>query len=191
MCHPSVLMHVPQMLSPQDLIGQVVLEVGSYDVNGSVRPLLEPYVASWIGVDATPGPRVDEVVNCDHLIERFGGDSFGVVVSTEMLEHVRDWQGCLFNLLTVVASGGLLLVTTRSEGFPYHPFPEDNWRSSVAGFRDLLESAEFEVLQIMPDPDPFSPGLFCKARKPVGWEWPPGKTPAELWVGADVTSVQL
>jgi hypothetical protein len=187
MCHPSVLVFVPTCLSRSEVEGKRVLEVGSYDVNGSVRPLIEEYLpASYLGVDMAPGPRVDEVVDCTGLVDRFGEGAFDVVISTEMLEHVADWQASLYNLLMMVADGGLLVVTTRSAGFPYHPHPEDNWRYSVDAFARLLKLAGFETLTGIADPDPYSPGIFWKARKPHGWRWPAG-TPAQVWDGVEVT----
>ena len=68
------------------------LEIGSYDVNGSVRPLvavLKP--REYIGVDLRPGPGVDVV--CDAcsgaLADRYG--RFDIVIATETLEHVQSW----------------------------------------------------------------------------------------------------
>lgn len=188
-CHPSVLSYVAEVLGPDRVAGRWVLEVGSYDVNGTARSVLAPMApAQYIGVDASVGPGVDEVVACERLAEWAAGTCFDVVVCTEMMEHVRDWQACLRNLLEVVADDGLLLVTTRSQGFPYHPFPEDNWRYSVLAMGDLLELAGFEVLDLRADPE--QPGVFVLGRRPDGWEWPAGKTPEELWAGVDVTPVR-
>lgn len=189
MCHPSVLSYVAAMLGPEQVAGRWVLEVGSYDVNGTARSVLAPYgPADYVGVDVAAGPGVDAVVECERLAEWAVDTCWDVVVSTEMMEHVRDWQTCLRNMLEVVADGGLLLVTTRSRGFPYHPFPEDNWRYSVAAMGDLVELAGFEVLDLRADPE--QPGVFVLARRPDGWEWPAGKTPDQLWAGVDVTPVR-
>lgn len=191
MCHPSVLDYVREVLPADVVRGRWVLEVGSYDVNGSARSVLAPYEpADYLGVDITPGPGVDEIANCEHLTEWAGGTCWDIVVSLEMMEHVRDWQACLRNLLEVVADDGLLLITTRSQGFPWHPFPEDNWRYSVRAMGELITSAGFKVLDLRRDPEPHSPGVFVTARRPEGWEWPPGKTPSELWAGIPVTPVE-
>jgi predicted SAM-dependent methyltransferase/SAM-dependent methyltransferase len=190
MCHPSVLAYAAEVLEPAQVAGRWVLEVGSYDVNGSVRTVLAPMgPAAYVGVDQSPGPGVDEVVDCEVLADWAAGTCFDLVISTEMLEHVRDWQTCLRNLLEVVADGGLLLVTTRSQGFPWHGFPEDHWRYSVEAMGELLTSAGFEVVDLRPDPDPASPGVFALTRRPDGWAWPVGKTPEGLWVGIEVTPV--
>ena len=67
-----------------NLIGPKILEVGSYDVNGSVRPLFSR-AGSYVGVDFRPGPGVDLTMNAHCL--KFPDRSFDLVISTEMLEH--------------------------------------------------------------------------------------------------------
>lgn len=182
--HKSVLAWVSTVLSAGDVSGKSVLEVGSYDVNGSVRPTLTALgPARYHGVDLTEGPGVDQVVDCTRLVDEFGAGSWDVVVSTEMLEHVRDWRASVRNLIHVVAPGGVLVVTTRSPGFPFHPFPEDHWRYPVAAFERIASNAHLEVVDVRADPE--APGVFVKARKPDGWRPPRGNP----WMGVDVQPV--
>lgn len=172
--HPSILETFSNgLLAPGDIAGKRILEVGSCDVNGSIRPILEAHgPASYLGVDGGEGPRVDQVVDCGELIDTFGEGAYDVVVTTEMLEHVRDWRRCMANLAGVVAEGGLLVITTRSPGFPYHAFPEDHWRYTPEVLRAILEALGLDVLACFPDPDPTLPGVVAKARKPTGWDIP-------------------
>jgi glycosyltransferase involved in cell wall biosynthesis len=188
--HPSVIgVFEAGILSHDEIAGRQILEVGSFDVNGSVRPIIEAHgPASYLGVDGGPGPRVDKVVDCCDLVDTFGPDSFDVVVTTEMLEHVRDWQTCIRNLCEVLRPGGLLVITTRSAGFPYHPHPEDHWRYSVEGFREILRRVGFDELDLYPDPDTQLPGIIGKARKPKTWAWP---DEADVLAGIDgVTPIE-
>lgn len=169
MCHASVLRWFPKALTAADVAGREVLEVGSYDVNGSVRPLVEALgPASYLGVDQIAGPRVDEVVDCTGLVGRFGRDAFDVVVSTEMLEHARDWRACMVAMAEVLRPGGLLVLTTRSPGFPFHPFPADHWRFTVATMTAILTALGFGSHETCPD-ERGSPGVFAKARKSDPW----------------------
>lgn len=167
--HPSVLEWFQRTLTAEDVAAKRVLEVGSFDVNGSVRPHVESLRPSqYHGVDAAPGPRVDQVVNCEQLVQTVGS-GWDIVISTEMLEHVRDWRTCLLQMAEAVAPGGMLLITTRSPGFPYHPFPEDHWRYTPEFMGDVLETLDLKAT-VIPDPDPYSPGVFVLARKlECGW----------------------
>ena len=88
-----------------------------------------------------------------------------------MLEHVADWRRCVANLAGVVAEGGLLVITTRSPGYPYHAFPEDYWRYTPEVMAGILEACGLEVVDCFPD-DGATPGVIAKARKPAGWTLP-------------------
>jgi SAM-dependent methyltransferase len=167
--HQSVLEWVPSTLSALGVEGTTVLEVGSYDVNGSVRPAIEDLgVASYLGVDQSAGPRVDLVCNATEL----GGlGEFDVVISTEMLEHVRVWQPVMFSLAAAVKPGGWLALTTRSIGFPYHAYPDDFWRYSLDGLAAIYEALRFDTVSVASDPQ--CPGVFGIARKPDTWTPPP------------------
>jgi len=134
-----------------------MLEVGSLDVNGSVRSVLGDAVSSYFGVDIRPGPGVDEVLDVAQLSDRFGEQAFDLVASTEMLEHCFDWQGALFQMLSVLHPDGMLLITTRSPGFPLHDHPADYWRFEKQELERLLEP----VGVILELEDDFSLGWPC------------------------------
>jgi SAM-dependent methyltransferase len=140
-----------------------VLEVGSYNVNGSVRIFCpEPYT----GVDIEDGPGVDLVISPTDPLP-FEDNHFETVISTEMLEHALLPTHCFAEMVRVLAPGGLLLVTARGvvrkSVFPFHN-PPDRWRfmqgtlSDLAAFYGLVEIDEREDMQV--------PGYFLAARKP-------------------------
>lgn len=148
--------------------GLKVLEVGSYDVNGSVRPFVEACKPSqYLGTDFLPGPRVDRVIDAEKLVEELGANSYDVVISTEMLEHAEHWRECVNQMKAVTRD--LLIITTRGPGFPLHSYPDDHWRYTTDDFERIF--ADFETQVLMPDTDPNSPGVFYignkTSRKPV------------------------
>jgi len=164
MCNPACISFGRSVLQTADVLGRAVLEVGSMDVNGSLRSVAEPMgPASYVGVDLTSGPGVDEVCDAGDLLERFGPESFDLVLCTEVLEHVREWRGVVHNLKQLVRPGGVLLVTTRSRGFPYHEYPHDFWRYELDDLRKIF--ADFTIEDL--DADSYMPGVFMKARKPA------------------------
>ena len=144
--------------------GLAVLEVGAADVNGGVRSVVSALLpARYVGVDLHLGPGVDVVCDAGELTAYFGEQSFDVVISTEMLEHVEDWRLVVTNLKRVLRPRGYLLVTTRSIGFPYHGNPYDYWRFEPSDMREIF--GDMDILALERDAD-IEPGVLMLARKP-------------------------
>jgi SAM-dependent methyltransferase len=164
MCTSSCLSFATAVLDEGAVSGKDVLEVGSRDVNGSVRPVVERLgPRTYIGVDIEAGSGVDELCDVSELIERYGSNAFDVVLSTELTEHVEDWRSAFRNMKGVVRPGGTLIVTTRSRGFPVHGYPWDYWRYEPEDMRTIF--ADFEILAL--ERDSVAPGVFVQARKPL------------------------
>lgn len=163
MCNPSCITFAESHLRTEDVEGKSVLEVGSLNVNGTVRDVVERLrPRSYVGVDISPGPGVDQVCDATELIQRFGREAFDLVISTELLEHIRDWPRVISNLKQVLKPGGIILLTTRSYGFGYHGYPYDFWRYEIADVEYLFSDFRIERLE----EDPGEPGVFLRARKP-------------------------
>jgi SAM-dependent methyltransferase len=102
--------------APKYFKDQRVLEVGSLNINGSVRDLFEG--GEYMGIDLGPGPGVDRVA---HVLELEGISAhFDVVVSTEALEHDKSWGASLDRMASLVKPDGLLLITCAAPGRPEH-----------------------------------------------------------------------
>lgn len=173
MCHKSVLDWIPKALTPAEVGAAEVLEVGSYDVNGSVRPIITgmyPHPDDYVGVDIEMGPGVDKVVRADELVATFGANSFDIVISTEMMEHVVEWQVPIAEMIDVLRPLGILIITTRGPGFPYHPYPIDTWRYTIDIMTRIMTAAGMEIMSIVDDPE--APGVFVKVSKPASWVAP-------------------
>lgn len=166
MCTPSCLEFVRRSVERRSLSGLAVLDVGALDVNGSARRELEGLgIATYVGVDVKPGPAVDEICEAERLVERYGSNRFDVVLATELVEHVRDWRAAISNLKQVLAADGILILTTRSRGFPFHGFPFDYWRYEVDDMKEIFRDLDIEEVSS----DPNNPGVFVCARKPTGF----------------------
>jgi SAM-dependent methyltransferase len=136
-----------------------VLEVGSYDENGTVRPLFGG--CEFVGVDMREGPGVDRVASSHDL--PFDDGQFDVVVSTEMLEHDPYPWVSMAEMGRVLVPGGLLVVTARGNGFKLHAYPDDYWRFMPSSFPVLLSLAGCDVVDVREDPQ--APGMFGCGRK--------------------------
>ena len=167
MCDARVLEFFISSTVSEDFNDKRILEVGSRYVNGSVRPyvLKISKPRCYIGVDIEDGLLVDIVVPVEKLVERFGEDSFDVVISTELLEHVLDWRTAFDNMKRVLKRGGCILLTTRSRDFPLHGHPDDFWRYEVDDMRKIL--SDFQITKIVSDE--LSHGTYARAIKPSAW----------------------
>lgn len=144
-----------------EVFGRDVLEVGSQDVNGSPRTVICPLgPRTYYGVDFCDGKGVDVVLPVDDLVSRFGHASFDLVVSTEMLEHAKDWRTAVRQMKQALKPGGFLVISTRGPGFPYHGHPHDYWRYTVADFHAI-----FSDMKILVCKEDASPGVLFKAFK--------------------------
>lgn len=166
MCTANAITFGAVHLSPAEVQDKSIIEVGSCDVNGSLRRLLESWhPREYIGVDISPGRGVDEICDVDNIVDRFGKSRFDIVVATEVIEHVKDWRSALSNLKGVCKPGGTVLVTTRSIGFPHHAYPHDFWRYDSPDMRVLFSDCTILVLE----DDAHAPGVMVKATKPAGF----------------------
>ena len=102
-----------------------ILDVGSLDVNGSLRSVAPP-AASYVGVDLGAGAGVDVVLDDPYALP-FADQSFDAVVSTSCFEHDDCFWLTFLEILRVLKEGGLAYLNTPSNG-NYHGYPQDNWR---------------------------------------------------------------
>jgi SAM-dependent methyltransferase len=151
--HDSVMAWVGREVRAHGLRTRATLEVGSLDVNGSVR---RHFAGDYVGVDMRDGPGVDIVGTADAL--PFPDGAFDVVVSTEMLEHDPSPWLSLAEMRRVLRPGGHLLLTTRGNGFGEHHEPDDFWRFMPGSMPRLLELAGCEPVAMETDPE--VPGVF-------------------------------
>ena len=167
MCTSECINFGNNNLTEADIFNKKVIEVGSRNVNGTLRTIIQKYnPKSYVGVDIIAGADVDEICDVNNLSDRFGCESFDVVISTEMLEHVKDWRKAIFNLKDVLKVNGILLLTTRSIGFPQHNYPFDFWRFETDDMKFIFSDMDILALE----KENSEPGVFIKARKPTSFK---------------------
>lgn len=149
--HESVMEYVAGAIERYGLAAVRTLELGSTDVNGSVRPL---FSGEYIGIDHEPGRGVDRVMSANAL--DFPDASFDCVVSTSMFEHDPGfWRTCA-EVSRVLRPGGHFVWTTVATGFPYHN-PPDYWRFEMDTIPILMALAGCETLDFRDDPQSHGP----------------------------------
>jgi SAM-dependent methyltransferase len=125
----GIIEFVKRNLTADMVRGGNVLEIGSLNVNGSVREYVESLgPKSYTGIDLQAGPGVDLVMPVNDCINRFGCYQFDVVLCLCTLEHIEDWREAVRQMTTVLRLRGKLVFAAPAPGFPYHPYPKDYWR---------------------------------------------------------------
>lgn len=127
-----------------------VLEVGSQNINGSVRRHFTN--CDYLGIDLGEAPGVDKVVD---IVDYNAPEVHKVVISSEMLEHCKHWQLALEKMYKSLAPGGLLILTCAGPARQEHgtnnhtpqdsKFTLDHYRNiSLEDFRSVLHPGLFK-----------------------------------------------
>lgn len=106
--------------------GARVLEFGSLDINGSVRPLFAELVSgggAYLGIDVQEGPGVDLVADASAYKSDTQHD---FVVCCEVFEHTALWPKIIANAHSLLAPGGVFIATMAGEGRPPHSAIDEN-----------------------------------------------------------------
>jgi len=136
----SIVRLIPDIGPP----GGTVLDIGA----GSM-PYREDFVAAgfrYVGADIDGSA---EVVIGDDGTLPVPDDSFDVVVSFQVLEHVADVARYLGEARRVLRPGGRLLLSTHGSWL-YHPHPTDFRRWTRDGLIYDLAAAGFEAERVEP-----------------------------------------
>lgn len=118
-----------------------VIDVGSYDVNGTYRPLFAS--DKYRGVDIRPGPNVDFLMESGAWN---GLKDIDVVVSGQTFEHVEDIPKLMKAINKILKPDGLLCIISPSAG-PRHCEP---WFGNLSEKKltEIVTKHGFEVLDV-------------------------------------------
>jgi len=123
---------------------QRVLEVGSLNINGTVRDYFDD--CDYTGIDLGPGPGVDVVADGSDWLKPA---HYSVVLSTESFEHNPRWRDTFSNMIDNACEGGLIIFTCASTGRPEHgtkrTTPSDSPYTCDSEYYKNLTEADFRV----------------------------------------------
>ena len=103
-------------LYPSNFKNAKVLEVGSLDINGSVRQFFTD--CDYIGIDLGEGKGVDVV--CEGQEYDAPANSFDTTISCECFEHNPEWLLTFVNMYRMTKPGGLIIMSCATTGRPEH-----------------------------------------------------------------------
>lgn len=115
-----------------------VLEVGSLDINGSIRQFFTD--CDYVGVDLGPGKGVDLIAKGQDL--DFPDESIDTVVSCECFEHNDHWEETFLNMHRMAKKNGLVFFSCATKGRKEHGTRRTNPSSSPYAqdyYRNLTE----------------------------------------------------
>lgn len=154
--HPEIdhfVIKVKQQF-PQYFEDKAVLEVGSQDINGSVRKHFKN--CEYLGIDLGKAPGVDMVIS---IIDFPMADKYDVVISSEMLEHCKEWDEALKQMYNNTKPGGIFILTCAGPNRQEHgtskhtpqdsKFTLEHYRNiSKEDFRSVLPDKLFETCSL-------------------------------------------
>lgn len=93
----------------------------------------------------------DKTVDADYVISEdekipLKDNSFDVILSTQVLEHIKNPNFYLQECVRLLRRDGLLLLSTHGI-WPYHAFPSDYNRWTKMGLEELVKSHGFKLIK--------------------------------------------
>lgn len=101
------------------------------------------YFPNRTGLDIKPGLGVDVVGDAHNL--PFGNEKFDIILCTEVLEHLHSPSIAISEMNRVLKKNGKLILSTRFI-FPLHNTPNDYWRFTKYGLKELFKN--WDILEL-------------------------------------------
>ncbi len=136
---------VAEYLSDRRSESLQILDVGSMDVNGSYRTILDSPEWHYTGVDADAGDGVDLVLPSPYDWSPLSSDAYDVVISGQTFEHIEYPWVTLMEVARVLKPAGIVCLIVPSGGYE-HRYPVDCWRYYPDGISALARWADLDVL---------------------------------------------
>lgn len=125
-----------------------VLDVGSYDVNGSYRSLFDNRNnVYYVGLDMSDGPNVDYVPEDPYVWSELQDESFDFIISGSAFEHIEYPWLTMEQIFGKLKKGGFACILAPHT-IGEHRYPVDCYRYFSDGFRALAKWAKFEVVDV-------------------------------------------
>jgi len=122
-----------------------VLDVGSYDMNGSYRHLFVDERFEYCGMDMVPGPNVDIAMKNPYVWNSIETDTFDLVISGQAFEHAEFFWITMGEMARVLKKDGLLCIIAPNNFFE-HRTPVDCYRFFTDGMVALARYVSLEVI---------------------------------------------
>lgn len=112
------------------------------DIGAGLRP---DYREDVVNLEIVPYPTTDVVAASEYL--PLADESFDLVISVAVLEHVRDPFAAARELARIVRPGGRIFAAVPFLQ-PYHGYPDHYYNMTAGGLRNLFPEFDIERLDV-------------------------------------------
>lgn len=125
-----------------------VADIGSLNVNGSMKDVITPSIKEYVGIDFEPGNGVDILITDPYKFP-IPDESFDVVVTNSCFEHSEMFWLTFLEGLRILKPEGILYYNVPSAWMTYHRYPVDCWRFYPDSAKGLETWANYNNIPTM------------------------------------------
>jgi SAM-dependent methyltransferase len=123
--------------------GMRILEIGPESFPSTCQRLTQHLAPEWHTLDVSENPLLTYPASREYSFD-IPDESYDVVISANVIEHVKKPWRWIPELARVARHGGLV-ITVNPVSWIYHEAPVDCWRIYPEGMRALYEEAGLTV----------------------------------------------
>ena len=124
-----------------------ILDIGSMNVNGTYRSILNAPSWEYIGADMEAGNGVDLVLEKPYQWSEIPSGSIDILISGQAFEHIEYFWVTMLEIFRVLKPGGICCIIAPAGGYE-HKYPVDCWRFYPDGFSAMARFSQLEVLKV-------------------------------------------
>lgn len=127
-----------------------ILDIGSLDTSGknfNYKSIFDLPNWNYVGLDFINGDNVDILVNDIYNILEIDDNSYDVVISGQLFEHLEFFWITMSEISRILKPGGFCCIIAPSSG-PKHGLKYDCYRFYEDGMAALARYVDFEVLHV-------------------------------------------
>jgi SAM-dependent methyltransferase len=138
-----------------------ILDIGSYNVNGSYKQFFNDNKYEYTGLDIEAGSNVDIVLSNPYDWSSIDTDSYDVIITGQTFEHTEFFWITISEMTRVLKKDGLLCIIVPNKQRE-HRYPVDCYRFFTDGMVALARYVSLEVLHAHTNcaPNPNNPDWY-------------------------------